>query len=71
MTARDCYVSSWSQCLNTFGVNRSDRGSKSLGRIARDSAMYETKIREFAIPCMKPAVYPIHIVRASEMIEVG
>ena len=70
MTVRDCYVSSWSQCLNTFVVNRSDRGSKSLGRIARDSAMCETKISEFAIPCVKPAVCPIQIVRASEMSEV-
>ena len=70
MTVRDCYVSSWSQCLNTFVVNRWDRGSKSLGRIARDSAMYETKISDFVIPCVKPAVCPTHVVGASEMSEV-
>ena len=67
---RDCNVSLWSQCLNTFVVNRSDWGSKSPGRIARGSAMCETKISEFAIPCVKPAVYPIHVVGASEMSEV-
>jgi hypothetical protein len=53
VTVRDCNVSLWSQCLNTFVVNRSDWGSKSPGRIARGSEMCETNISEFAIPCVE------------------
>ena len=63
---RDCSVSLWSQCLNTFVVNRSDWGSESPGRIAREISEIAREIsgrieqpwsqclNTFVVTCMKP-----------------